>query len=120
MKKTLKSQLEAEKSHSMPSEPIKNFLLKAAKRNKQLETEILNPDKNFEECLKYVKDQVQEALEGSLSGWIDDEKVYQMAQDYYLGQPQEESLEEPQEEPQEEKQEEKQEDAMIDGQLCFF
>ncbi|MFI3254413.1 MAG: Cas9 inhibitor AcrIIA9 family protein [Eubacteriales bacterium] len=109
MSKILKEQL-VSTNNNMPCEPIAQFLQKAAKKNKVLENEILNPDKNFENCLKYVETQVKEAL-GSKSGWMDDEKVYQMAQDYYLSDCG------PSEEP--EQQVEK-EDSMIDGQLCFF
>lgn len=79
----LKRQLGVTKINSVPAEPIVKYLLEKCNSDDLFSSRVLLRDKDLKECFNYVFSEVKKKLK-SISGWIADEEVYKLAEDYYI------------------------------------
>lgn len=66
----------------VPTTPIFLHLMGKIKTSEELKQFILLPNKTLSKCYQYVYEQARSQLNGA-SGWLDDNVVYQMAEEYY-------------------------------------
>lgn len=79
----IKRQLEKIKINSVPAEPIVKYLLAKCSSDDLFSSRVLLKHKNLKECFNYVFSEVKKKLK-SISGWIADEEVYKLAEDYFI------------------------------------
>jgi len=79
----LKRELEKSKVNSVPAAPIVKYLLGKCDSEDSFASRVLLKDKNLKECFDYVYSEVKKKLK-SVSGWISDEEVYKIAEDYFI------------------------------------
>lgn len=79
----LKRELEKSKVNSVPVDHIVKYLLEKCNRDDTFSSRVLLKDKNLKECFNYVYSEVKKKLK-SISGWIADEEVYKLAEDYFI------------------------------------
>lgn len=79
----LKRELESEEGGSVPSEPIVKHLIAKCETDEAFAERVMLKNKGLEECFNYVYSEVKKKLDG-VSGWIDDNEVYKMAETYFI------------------------------------
>lgn len=79
----LKRELESEDKSSVPAEPIVKHLISKCESDATFAERVKLKSKNLEECFNYVYSEVKKKLNG-VSGWVDDNEVYEMAETYFI------------------------------------
>lgn len=79
----LKKELDEVKNNLVPVDAIGKYLIAACKINSELAEAVKCKDKNLNSCCNYVLEEVKKELKNT-SGYIEDQKVYDMACTYYL------------------------------------
>ena len=80
----LKRELKQNPSDKVPGAQITDYLIQRCKDDEDFSEKVLDENKNLKGCFDFVYKKVKEKLE-SKSGWIDDQEVYNMAEEYFTG-----------------------------------
>ncbi|HHX61326.1 MAG TPA: hypothetical protein GX707_11545 [Epulopiscium sp.] len=75
-------QLKKIKNSPVPAGPIAKYLTNKCKADKSFTDRVMLEDKSLKECFMYVYSEVKKKLNG-VSGYLADEEVYKMAEDYF-------------------------------------
>lgn len=75
-------QLKKIKNSPVPAVPIAKYLTNKCKEDKSFADRVALEDKSLKECFGFVYSKVKEKLKG-ISGYLADEEVYKMAEDYF-------------------------------------
>lgn len=81
----LKRELKENPSDKVPGAQITDYLIQRCQDDEDFSEKVLDENKNLKGCFDFVYKKVKEKLE-SKSGWIDDQEVYNMAEEYFTGE----------------------------------
>ena len=81
----LKRELKQNANDAVPAQQITDYLIQKCKDDKDFSEKILDENKNLKGCFDFVYKKVKEKL-NSRNGWIDDQEVYDMAEEYFTGE----------------------------------
>lgn len=79
----LERELEECKTNSIPAAPIAKHLVSRCKQDELFSRRVLLTGKSLKDCFDYVYQEVKKRLD-SVSGWVADEEVYKIAEDYFI------------------------------------
>lgn len=79
----LNRELTSIKEKRVPTEPIAKHLIEKCGADPEFAMRVMLENKQLKECFEYVYSEVRKKLSG-VSGWISDEEVYKMAEQYYI------------------------------------
>lgn len=81
--KLLEDKFYDEHDKNLPAIPILEYLINKCEKDKEFADRVALKEKTFEECGKYVLQEVKKELNGN-NGHLEDQLVYNMAVDYYM------------------------------------
>lgn len=81
----LKKELKENSSNVVPAQQITDYLIKKCKEDKDFSEKVLDENKNLKDCFDFIYKQVKEKLNNK-NGWIDDQEVYDIAEEYFTGE----------------------------------
>lgn len=79
----LHKELEHSKNKSVPAEHIMIYLLDKCSNDDTFSNRVLLDNKSLKDCFNYVYSEVKKKL-NSVSGWVADEDVYKLSEDYFI------------------------------------
>lgn len=78
----LRRELAAGKDNRVPAEPITNHLIELCGKDQAFGQLVEQGHKSLKKCCDYVYEQARSRIHGG-SGWLEDDAVYKMAEEYY-------------------------------------
>lgn len=78
----LRRELAADKDNRVPADPITTHLIELCGKDQAFGRLVEQGHKSLEKCCDYIYEQARSRVHGA-SGWLEDDAVYKMAEEYY-------------------------------------